>query len=104
MAEYILRPFWSYRQMFSNSGIAWQIIKNICLFIPLGSILYRIYPRKVILIIPIALSCFVEMIQLLAGTGLCELDDIISNGLGGFVGFYVAKLTIRAINKKKELL
>ena len=79
--------FWSYREIFSDSGARADILKNIWLFIPLGAILYRLYPQKTILFVPLLLSIMIELVQLTTGTGLCELDDMFSNGLGGCIGF-----------------
>ena len=77
----------SYGRLFVNAETRASIIKNIWLFIPLGAILFRIYPQKTILFVPILLSVIIEAIQYFTGTGLCELDDVISNGMGGAVGY-----------------
>lgn len=82
-----LQLFWSYRKLFIDSDIRADILKNIWLFIPLGAILYQIYPHVRILLVSIGLSILIEAIQYFAGIGFCELDDIISNGLGGAIGY-----------------
>ena len=82
---------WYYRRILFDSRARADIIKNIWLFIPLGAVLYRLYPKSVILLVPIILSSLIESIQLLAKLGTCELDDIISNGIGGCVGFVAGK-------------
>lgn len=86
-----------YGKIFLSSEAREDIVKNIWLFIPLGTILYGIYPKRVILLVPIVLSIVIEGIQFIAGIGFCEIDDVISNNLGGCFGFYIGKLT-------KELL
>ena len=78
---------WSYRRIFTNSSARADILKNIWLFVPLGAILHRLYPKWIILLVPFALSIMIEGIQYFTGTGYCELDDIISNGLGGITGY-----------------
>lgn len=87
------RLFLSYEKIFSDSEVRGDILKNIWLFIPLGAILFQLYPRKIILLVPIALSFIIEIIQYITGIGYCELDDIISNSLGGLIGFAAGKLT-----------
>lgn len=82
-----LEPFWSYRRMLTNGEIRADILKNIWLFIPLGAILYRIFPHARILLVSVGLSILIEAIQYFAGIGFCELDDVISNGLGGAIGY-----------------
>lgn len=85
--------FLSYGKVFTDSTARADILKNIWLFIPLGSILYQLYPKKVMLLIPIILSVLIESIQYFFGLGFCELDDVISNSLGGWIGFSAGKLT-----------
>ena len=79
----------SYRRIFVSAEARADILKNIWLFIPLGAILYRLYPQKTVLILPLLLSITIELTQYLAGLGLCELDDVISNGLGGVIGYAI---------------
>lgn len=87
-----LRLFWSYRRILRNSRVRADILKNIWLFIPLGAILYKLCPRCVILLVPVMLSAAIEGVQYITGTGLCELDDIISNSLGGIIGYETGRL------------
>ena len=84
---------WHYVKMFVEKDARDNIIKNIWLFIPLGAISYRVYSNSKILLILILFSIAIEGAQYVTGTGFCELDDIISNSLGGAIGFYVGKLT-----------
>lgn len=96
---------WYYRRMLFDSSARADIIKNIWLFIPLGAVLYRLYPKTAILLVPIALSVLVEGIQLFARIGTCELDDIISNGVGGWIGYCMERLATDIkliINHRKQ--
>lgn len=79
--------FWSYRLFFRSQSVRTEILNNIWLFVPLGAILYRLWPNLRILIIPVALSLCIELIQYCAGIGLAEFDDVISNGLGALMGY-----------------
>lgn len=79
--------FRSYSRFFSNAELRASIIKNIWLFVPLGAILYWIRPRKIILFAPVLFSIIIETVQYFTGMGLCELDDVISNGMGSAVGY-----------------
>lgn len=81
-----LELFWSYRLFLTSPGLRMEILNNIWLFIPLGAILYRLYPRWSVVLLPIFVSVCVEVAQYLLGVGLCELDDVISNGIGGLIG------------------
>ena len=77
----------SYRIFFVSAEARADILKNIWLFVPLGAVLFRIYPRKTIMYVPILLSVAIEVIQYITGIGMGELDDVISNGLGGIIGY-----------------
>lgn len=82
-----LELFWSYRKFFTALGTRRQILFNIWLFVPLGAILYRMTGKPwVVLLAAVGLSVAVEITQYALGIGLCELDDVFSNGLGGAVG------------------
>ena len=85
-----MEPFWSYKSFFSDSEERGDIFKNIWLFIPLGAILYQIWSKKWALLIPVVLSGCIEIVQYISGTGLCELDDVINNGIGGAIGYGIS--------------
>lgn len=87
--HYNLLPFWSYIQFFNDKELRWEILNNILLFIPLGTILSKLYFRKRFLLFTLCLSILIELIQLITGTGLCEIDDLISNTIGGVFGFMI---------------
>ena len=87
-SRFDLQIFSAFNRMFANANARADILKNIWLFIPLGATLYNLFPHKRILIVPFLLSCLIELTQYVTGTGLCELDDVISNGLGGVIGYY----------------
>ncbi len=94
--------FWSYKQLFRSSGTRADILRNIWLFIPIGALLYQLYPKKIVLLYPVFISILIEIYQFFSGTGLCELDDIISNGLGGCIGFCAEKMVSELISYVKE--
>lgn len=100
-----LEPFWSYKKIITDSEVRADIFKNIWLFIPLGAILYCIHPGWKMILIPLVLSILIEVIQYISGTGFCELDDVISNTLGGAIGYKMEKLAVGLKNKllKKRL-
>lgn len=87
----ISEMFAHYRRFFDDRQIRIDIIRNIWLFVPFGSILFCLYPHKTILFVPVFVSIMIECFQLIAGIGLCEIDDVISNVLGGCGGYYYGK-------------
>lgn len=90
--------FWSYRRFLSSASIRRGILNNIWLFVPFGAALYK-KPERYSenqsgpmmlwqsLLIPAALSCLIEAVQYFGGIGMCEVDDVISNSLGGWIGY-----------------
>ncbi len=95
-----IEPFWYYRKLFTSSTARSDIIKNIWLFVPLGAVLYKLYPRSRILFVPVTISVIIEGVQYAAGIGYCELDDLISNSLGGIIGFISCKYITNYIHCK----
>ena len=51
--------------------------------------MYRLWPKGYVVLIPSLLSLVIEVMQLVLTTGLFELDDIVSNSLGGLIGVLV---------------
>lgn len=81
----------------------YYIVGNILLFIPLGfALMYLLMNRKRkslqrqnlfwSIIMCLILSVAVEGIQYMTGTGLCEVDDLLHNTLGGAIGGSVCML------------
>lgn len=99
-----LTLFWSYRLFLRSAGMRREILFNIWLFVPLGLILYRLTGYPWVALIAIALSASIELMQYALGIGLCELDDIVSNGLGGCLGCLlgIAAAKLRNLWRIKE--
>lgn len=99
-----LELFWSYKVIFSDKLLRLEILKNIWLFIPIGSILRKICSNGKGILVAVAISLIVETVQYFTGLGLAELDDIISNGIGALIGFgycYVIERVISFIKNRK---
>ena len=93
--------FWSYRQFFSNRYYATEILQNIWLFVPFGAVMYSVSKNRILILAPFVLSLIIELIQLVFGLGAFEFDDIISNTIGGLLGFLIAYLLSGLFRKKK---
>ena len=84
-----ITPLWSYLDWLKgNWSRGTQILLNIVLFVPLGFLLEK---QKTTGCIPNVVSLFVsvaiEIIQYLTYRGYFDIDDIISNFIGGLVGY-----------------
>ncbi len=92
-ANYCLIPFYSYYQYFNgNKDIMQQSIMNIAFFYPFGFLLScldieLIKKRKwLIVIFAMLFSLCVEIMQYIFRLGYAEIDDVIHNTLGAFIG------------------
>ncbi len=89
-----LELFWSYRQFLDSKPMRQEVLNNIWLFIPLGAIFCKLWPKVQILAVPILLSVCIEIVQYLTGFGLTEIDDVISNTLGAVIGWGIVYGTV----------
>ena len=83
------------RQWWAQIDLIEQIIANIIMFIPLGFLLTPSYGRRSILF-GLILSLIVEISQLVFHCGFSEIDDIIHNAIGTWIGteayYYLCRL------------
>ena len=70
---------------------------NIIMFIPLGFLLPRVFPKCTslprVLLATAAIITAVELIQLFTLVGTCDIDDLILNVLGSGLGYGIHKIT-----------
>lgn len=82
-----LMPLWSYGEWLQGNDVfLTYIVLNILMLLPIGVALYPIYGLKRTVLLGFAFSCFIECSQLLTGRGLFEIDDILHNTLGVWLG------------------
>lgn len=68
---------------------AW-VLENVLLFIPFGLLLSFWFPtgkKGIVVLIGMVCSIAIEVTQLVTGYGFCQLDDVIMNTAGTFVGY-----------------
>ena len=106
-----LTPLWSYRKAFQfnplkiqRRALARQILLNILLTVPAGLLLPILYKTKRSYLFTaftiLAVSLLTETIQYFTHLGLCELDDVINNFMGGLLG--MAVLWTGSKHRRKE--
>lgn len=82
-----------------------EMIANIALFVPLGSLLPFAFPKLKwwqVDLICLGTTCVVELIQPFFGRA-CDLDDIVMNALGGVIGCALAKTALAVFVRKREV-
>lgn len=88
-----LEMFWSYRQISVNTGRRLEVLNNVLLFVPLSALLYSLWPKFWhVWAVSLLLSILIEVTQLVLKAGVCQLDDVLNNGIGGLLGLGLAIL------------
>ena len=113
-AQINLTPFWSYGEAFQlippkirRLGLARQILLNILLTMPLGLLLPLLFykakhPYLLTMGTVLILTLSTEVLQYLTRRGLCELDDLVNNLLGGILGMAVIVCGTGMIRMKRK--
>lgn len=98
-----LQLFKTYQHFLTDSYYRQEILNNIIFFIPLGTILAQLWPRWRISLVPVLLSVTIELIQFITKRGLLETDDVISNSIGGLIGFSTSMFWLYLKNNVKKI-
>ena len=109
VSEAILTPFASLTAARVQPELYREMLMNIFLFFPLGLTLSNALPRKwhrwlriaLTTLVGCALSAGIEYAQYRYALGMAEVDDVICNTLGAFLGA-ASLLAAHAIEKHKE--
>ena len=111
-----LRLMWAYREMMTGRP-EWKEdvgynVKNILFFIPFGlwfpegirtSSVFKNKRWLLILSAGMLFSVFIEITQYLTCRGLCELDDVLCNGFGSLIGYWLF-IALRSVRKNTQRL
>lgn len=84
-----------FRRVFSNNAPLESVVLNFMLFVPFGYLLpcvSNVFNRcwKVVAI-GIGISFIIESVQLIAHLGWFDISDIIHNGIGVLIGYWLYK-------------
>lgn len=68
-------------------------IENIIMFIPFGVLMPMVFKRmkkmRYCVFAGFLFSCIIEISQLITQRGFCQLDDVVTNTVGTFVGWRI---------------
>lgn len=107
VAQISMKPIWEYDSL--NYKLMAESILNVLFFVPLGFLAGAAIRRKRLLK-TVGLCCVIsvtiEIFQLITRRGVCNIDDVIHNTLGCFIGYGLFLLCYKPICriKKTELL
>ena len=73
-----------------------NVVGNICVFVPFGMFLPKLFARCrnlfFVTVLSLELSLCVEVIQLMTRVGSFDVDDLLLNTVGGILGYLVYKV------------
>ncbi len=105
---------WVNVRLFSGYRSAWNqwslsefqlIIFNMMMFMPLGFLLpllsIRLRRFTPVLVVSLIVTIGIELIQMLSGRGIFELDDIFHNTIGSIAGYLIMKAILSSMAKRK---
>ena len=73
------------RKIFGSNDLSrTEVLCNILMFMPLGAMLGKVKPGWFWMIT--VLSILIEAIQYIGKLGMCDIGDVVTNTIGGFVG------------------
>ena len=100
-----IRLFWDALQSHTyRTAAVVNLGGNVIMFIPLGFLLPRVFPRLEkwwkVLAAAIGIVTAVELVQLVTLLGTCDIDDLILNLLGAIMGYSIhSLLTKKSLSK-----
>ena len=105
-----IKRFWYNRDTLGIKVVIVNIVGNVITFMPFGFILPMLTRKKVykniitVTMITALFSLMIETIQLNYRIGAFDVDDIILNTMGGFLGCFIYHIcnTIRVLMKKSS--
>ncbi len=107
-----LIPFYSITEYITSNSMNIKrfafsnVVGNIVIFIPLGVYLSLLKKNKrtiTNLLIIFIVSLFVEIIQGILGIGISDIDDVILNSLGGWIGILGYKFSLFILRDEKKV-
>ncbi len=104
MAEKFVKGPWKKSPEGFWSGFYGNFFGNILIFIPFGFFLKIFIPKagnKKIILFGALASAAIEIIQLLCSIGVCDINDVILNSTGTWVGIV---LYVQLIRRRKWLV
>ncbi len=86
-----IKRFWIYREQIGIWNVFLNLGGNVFGFVPYGFILPILHPYLnrgwFVIFSGMLMSIIVETMQLIGGVGSCDIDDVILNTTGAFLGY-----------------
>lgn len=101
-----IRGYVTGKSLVSQTVVWYNVLGNICLFMPLGIYLQLFRVKKNSfnsIVIVFIVSLMIELIQFVFGIGATDIDDIILNCLGGVIGVLLYQVIGLAVKDKQKI-
>ena len=102
VVEISMKPLWNYESL--NYKLIAESILNVFLFMPLGFLAgVAVKNRRMLKVLGIGLliSLSIEIMQYVFRRGVCNIDDLMHNVLGCFIGYSLFALCSLMFRKKR---
>ena len=102
-----IKRFWNMRESYGWSVTIINLFGNVICFMPFGFLIPTLSKNRVlnnivsVTIFAMAFSMLIETAQLVTKVGAFDVDDIILNTLGGFLGYVIFKMAKGIIRNKQ---
>lgn len=106
---FLFSPFHTFTSIFSEikeQGITGDFWGNILLFFPIGFIttfITRVPKIKYITFLGFVVSTVVELSQVVFSRGYFEIDDLITNTIGAFIGALIGLIVKKFLNSSRNI-
>lgn len=94
-----IERFWNYRTMLTPEAFITNLIGNIFAFSPYGFLLPQVKKKKVgviwVIISTFLFSFIIESCQFILEVGVFDVDDLLLNTIGGFIGYLGYRIVFR---------
>ncbi len=101
-----IKRYISYADTIGLPIVFFNLLGNVLAFVPFGFLLPAMWPKGekhhpiAAILVTLSFSVVVEILQFATKSGIADIDDVILNTAGGFLG-YILYLVIEAAHKKK---
>ena len=105
--EWNLHLFRAWREAWNNFSVKnWaNVLLNVAMFVPMGFLLPLLGKklRKWYVTVPAGFgaSLTIELLQLVMGRGICDVDDLFCNTLGAVMGYFLVMTLLSAFREKR---
>ncbi|MBR6527256.1 MAG: VanZ family protein [Lachnospiraceae bacterium] len=91
----ILR-FWKYRDVLGYKAVFWNLGGNVLCFMPFGVFVMWLWKNMdrwyLVTSLSLYLSLLIELVQYFMKVGSFDVDDLLLNTIGGFLGYICCKI------------